>query len=423
MGAFIVNFNVRSNDRHSVEKTLRDMKVAAAWVTAPKNGWITVYEERASGQDEERIQELSQRLSASAAVVALLVHDSDVLCYWLYERGKLLDEYNSCPDYFEDGDPAAAAESRGKPEVLLNYCAAGKKLADVQQTLGNTDRVFAEEQLTEMAELLGIDPTRARMDFAYVGNELAPTEIDAVFVGTKPAPDRASGALRRPRILSGEDDDDSGDEESPSTGPWLRMTAVSAMLQALGMGQSRPPVDPQLQALVQAAAENNIGEIDRLTAAGTDINGQAPMKATVGDSPLAARLLSGGGLAIPATPLLAALAQKHVEATQRLLELGANVKLQNPLLGTPVHAAACSGRVDLLRMVLDAGGDPNVANAHRQTPLDSIRYLRTMMNQAMNIGALGAALGAQLSERMKGMMPSAESLDECEALLRERGGR
>ena len=421
MGAFIVNFNVRSSDRAAVEHALREQHTPAAWVTAPKNGWITVYDENASTQDERRIRELGTTLSAVAPVVALLVHDSDVLCYWLYESGTLVDEYNSCPDYFADSADAPGPASGGRPGVLLKYCAAQKQLADVEQVLGHTKRVFAEEQLEELADLLGMDQTRARMDFEFIGREMSPAELDAVYVGTEPPTEKkpATPGLR----IAREEDEDAGPDDKLAAAPQLSgMGNLSQMLQALGMGKPQAPADPQVQALVEAAAENNLAEIDRLAAAGTDINGQAPLKPKSGAAPLRARMI-GGFTAMPATPLLAAIAHRHLEATRRLLALGADLTAQNPLLGTPVHAAACGGRTDLLRVVLDAGGDPNALNARGQTPLDSLAQIRTVLTQMTKLGPLAAAIAGKLSEQMKNLIPSEESLVECEALLRERGGR
>ncbi|HEV3116128.1 MAG TPA: hypothetical protein VGY58_03695, partial [Gemmataceae bacterium] len=116
MGSFIVNINVRTDQRQAVERELRSLKPAAAWVTGAANGWITVYEEQTSTQDDRWIRELTERVSAGVHVpaIAFLVHDSDVLCYWLFDDGRLLDEFNSCPDYFDDSVTGDAV--RGRPD-------------------------------------------------------------------------------------------------------------------------------------------------------------------------------------------------------------------------------------------------------------------------------------------------------------------
>jgi hypothetical protein len=64
-------------------------------------------------------------------------------------------------------------------------------------------------------------------------------------------------------------------------------------------------------------------------------------------------------------------------------------------------------------------------NAQKQTPLQALRYFRVMASQveAMNLGALGAALGKNLHAQLEKIMPAPEGLDECERLLIEHGGR
>jgi hypothetical protein len=95
------------------------------------------------------------------------------------------------------------------------------------------------------------------------------------------------------------------------------------------------------------------------------------------------------------------------------------------LFGAPVHAAASSGVPQLLRLMIEAGGDVNALNAQKQTPLQGLRYFRVMASQvqAMNLGALGAAMGKNLQAELEKVMPAPEALDECERLLIDHGGR
>jgi hypothetical protein len=430
MGAFIVNINVRTNDRQAVERQLADLN---AWVTSAKNGWISVYEEQASTQDERRIRDLSARLSTvlDVAVIAFLVHDSDFVCYWLFDAGRLVDEFNSCPDYFDDGagddETADNGPSAGRPQVLLKYCPPGTQLDDVQEVLGDTEHVFAEEQLTKLAELLGIDQARATTNYSDLGGELDPSDLEATFLGASPPASRGFRGPRRarfPAIMSDDDADEDDDEDAGST-PGAPGGLASNILKMFGLGGAPAPSDPQVERLVQAASDNNIAEIDQLVAAGANINGQAPLKLkpSSASSPLAARMLAGGGLSFAVTPLLAAVANKQLDAARRLLELGADAKIQHPMFGTPVHAAAAGGVVDLLRLVLDAGADVNALNAQRQTPLQCLRYFRQMTSQLANLASLGAALGRSTQAALEKAMPSPAALDECENLLRERGGQ
>jgi hypothetical protein len=103
-----------------------------------------------------------------AAVFAFLVHDSDVLMYLLYENGQLADEFNSVPDYFGEVDDETKQRYRGDVQAVLRHCRRGTTAADVERVLHPDDGdTFAEEALSDLAALLGIDETRAAMGFNY----------------------------------------------------------------------------------------------------------------------------------------------------------------------------------------------------------------------------------------------------------------
>src|SRR3954452_15875123 len=104
MGAFIANFHVRSEASDAVRQAVADIGASQFRVSDPRRGWVSVYDQRASTQDDAWIKRLAHELSSRlrTACVAFLVHDSDIACYWLNDQGQLLDEYNSIPDYFDD---------------------------------------------------------------------------------------------------------------------------------------------------------------------------------------------------------------------------------------------------------------------------------------------------------------------------------
>ena len=70
-----------------------------AYVSSPREGWVSVYEERTSSQEEEEIVRLAREFSShlQKAVVGFLVHDSDVLRYRLFDAGQPRDESSRSP--------------------------------------------------------------------------------------------------------------------------------------------------------------------------------------------------------------------------------------------------------------------------------------------------------------------------------------
>lgn len=75
---------------------------------------------------------------------------------------------------------------------------------------------------------------------------------------------------------------------------------------------------------------------------------------------------------IAMTPLLAAVVNKQLGAAERLLDGGAVPNRLHPLFGTPLHADIGAGEVELLRLLIDRGGDVSARNAQGQTPLEVI---------------------------------------------------
>jgi ankyrin repeat protein len=62
--------------------------------------------------------------------------------------------------------------------------------------------------------------------------------------------------------------------------------------------------------------------------------------------------------------------EKEVEQVSLLLKLGANPNVGDNVYGdAPLHTAASYGRVDIARILLDGGADPNFQNHRNETPL------------------------------------------------------
>ena len=147
MGLCCVNTHLRTTDDKALTAALERRGVNRYHIATAKNGWTSLYEERASEQDDEHIRDLVGGLSADldVAAISFMVHDSDVACYWLFDGGRLLDSYNSCPDYFDDDvtDDDPASPSGGQTDTLLPYCREGVERDDLTAIL-TQDTLFAE---------------------------------------------------------------------------------------------------------------------------------------------------------------------------------------------------------------------------------------------------------------------------------------
>jgi hypothetical protein len=191
MGASFTNYQIYGKNAAEVKLALASLDETQAYVSPEKNGWVTVYEKTSESQNEDIINKIAAALSRSlgAAVFAFLVHDSGIAVYWLYQGGNISDEFNSAPDYFDDlVSEEIRTRTRGRSDLLLPLCIAGTTLADIDAILHPADGLplMAENILTELAKLLGIDDLRIGLGFEYFeGEEILPDAATFEPVGKK----------------------------------------------------------------------------------------------------------------------------------------------------------------------------------------------------------------------------------------------
>jgi hypothetical protein len=168
MGSFFGSVHIRTEDRDAVRKVLEQVakKQKARFLLGPAlNGWVAVYPDN-NGQDVRVAAAIGGKLTADALYV--MVHDDDIFAYSFYQRGELVDHYNSCPDYFdgvfdteglEEELGEEPAECGGRPEVFRHLLKSDGDLAELQALLSPGQArsvVFASELLDRFAGLLGL---------------------------------------------------------------------------------------------------------------------------------------------------------------------------------------------------------------------------------------------------------------------------
>ena len=156
MGAFYGSTQVRREERDAVvsavEKVARARGVKCL-ISPILDGWIGIYPEN-QGQDEQFGAAIAQRLDG--VVLHMLVHDSDVMAYWLWRDHQLVDSYWSRPGYFGEENRAKQERMAGRPEAFGSLI--GEKAEQVAEILRRDQPVFAleDERLERFAKLLGI---------------------------------------------------------------------------------------------------------------------------------------------------------------------------------------------------------------------------------------------------------------------------
>jgi hypothetical protein len=161
VGNFYVNFSVKAAEPKRVADVLRSAG-RVALVTPAQRGAVVVYEEEADTQATGPILDVGALLSRAvdAPVLAVLNHDDDILCYWLFERGALVDAYNSRPDYF-----GGAGEQGGDARRLCDVWGGDPVLVEA---VLRSEHTFALQQHQQLAEALGLPLWSVGFGYRYV---------------------------------------------------------------------------------------------------------------------------------------------------------------------------------------------------------------------------------------------------------------
>lgn len=176
MGSSFTNIQIRNTTTSAVCKLIQSLSASRAYVSKPKNGWLTLYTEETEDRNQEKkLKKLAKAISKSLKtdVFAFLVYDSGIAMYWLYQCGSLIDAFDSCPDYFDDevGDQPCKRVG-GKTELILPMCKPGTTHAQLEAVLHpEEDPTFAEDILVAFGKLLGLDEMRLTLGFEYFEHE------------------------------------------------------------------------------------------------------------------------------------------------------------------------------------------------------------------------------------------------------------
>lgn len=158
------------------------LKGRRAFVSPAHDGYVTVYDERC---DEGGLypNEFASALSEAMDSVAFLVtvHDDDVLYVDVFEKGRRLDEYDSCPNYFNDEDEEDAPPEGGSPAVLCKTfgCAEEQAVAEVLycQDENSPIWIFATERHRALVKLLRLPEFAVGYGYKYLAQGDVPDEI------------------------------------------------------------------------------------------------------------------------------------------------------------------------------------------------------------------------------------------------------
>jgi ribosomal protein S18 acetylase RimI-like enzyme len=162
--------HVQTDDETSVARAVERFlprlgRSARTEVTPVANGWITIYDEL-SDRDREAHRrfaaELSERLGVPA--VALRLEEMTVVRYYLFERGRMVDEYLSVPTYFGEVSKADELSLAANPTLVGRLTGAdpAQVRARVRTASSPIDLPDGPELLDQVAAVLGVRTTIER---------------------------------------------------------------------------------------------------------------------------------------------------------------------------------------------------------------------------------------------------------------------
>ena len=158
--------HVQTDDLGGVERAMRTFvprlgRSAGTAVAPPRNGWIGVYDELC-GREPELLRRLARELSDRFGVaIALGVEVGQVVRYVVFDRGRMVDEYLSVPDFHGPLPPGDVIALGANPTLLARLTGAHPaRVRAVARTASSpADLPPAEELVAQIGELLGLSGT------------------------------------------------------------------------------------------------------------------------------------------------------------------------------------------------------------------------------------------------------------------------
>ena len=129
-------------------------------VAPPRNGWIAVYDEL-TDRNPEMLRRLAREISdrMGAVVLAARRRGGEVVRFVLFERGRLMDEYLSVPEYYGEVPPGDVISLAANPTVVARL--TGADPAEVRRVIRNAKSAAelppADELGAEVGRVLGVE--------------------------------------------------------------------------------------------------------------------------------------------------------------------------------------------------------------------------------------------------------------------------
>lgn len=184
MGLFYANLTVYRPARPALLKELRRLK-REAFVSPTFHGHTIVFDKAMDEQDSEAIEGVGTAITKalSCSAMAAVLHDDDVLYFWLFQQGKVTDCYDSYPTYFDSESPPRPPAG-GNATLLCEAFERPDRSNRIDQLL-RADLLEDElpgvpgeiERHAGIAAELGIPPFVAGVCYSSIAGDYVPQEF------------------------------------------------------------------------------------------------------------------------------------------------------------------------------------------------------------------------------------------------------
>jgi ribosomal protein S18 acetylase RimI-like enzyme len=160
------SIHIQTDDLSAVEQAVRQFVPRlrggsrGSLVAPPRHGWIAVYDD-VCDRNPEMLRRLARELSDRMGAVTLLlgVEREELVRMILFERGRIVDEYLSVPEFYGPLPPGDVVGLAANPTVVSRLTGAEP---DAVRRIARTapspaDLPPARELLAELAAVLGVE--------------------------------------------------------------------------------------------------------------------------------------------------------------------------------------------------------------------------------------------------------------------------
>jgi len=165
------SIHVQTDDLEAVTRAIEGMvprlpgNSRGTVILPPRNGWISVFDELGD-REPEMLRRLATEVADRMGTVVLLVgvEEERVLRFVLFERGRIMDEYLSVPEYYGPVPPGEVIALGANPRVVNRLTGAdATRIREIVRTADRPeDLPPPSEVLEQLARALAVESATER---------------------------------------------------------------------------------------------------------------------------------------------------------------------------------------------------------------------------------------------------------------------